>query len=710
MPNPSKIACYLAIDVGGQGCRCALFDAKGYKYHELQAHYPTYYPSPDRVEHHAGEILSAIEALLSAIKNHIEQENISINSCGLACQGATLLCWDKHTLEPLSPVLSWQDTRGKAIAEQASLNNDEWLHITGLHPSAHYGASKFSWCLKHISAVIEANEKHRLQMGPLANYLTQKLTSSQHAYCNPAHLARTQLWDHEKQFWNKKLLDRFSIPIEALPRPSPNRFDYGIIKGIDAPIILVNRDQSAALFSEGKPHKECAYINMGTGIFIQRPVASYSKRHTFGLQQSPCYSDSDGSLQAFEASIHSGLAVKKQLEDAIKQPLTSSLIEEALAEASSANKDRSWQLVTASGLGSPYWLENISSNLSSGTSIAATINSWLNSALYLVRQNLELIDNLLGPARQLIVSGGLSQYDQLCQRLADLSMRPVVRYKDTHATLRGTAYLTADQPESWQANKSNTFMPQSENSLEENYYQWLNGLFNYIPQQQTELIAVSHRGDINSAPENTINAIQLAIQSGIKHIEFDIQIDADGIPVLLHDPNLNRTHGINTTIFSSNSASISKLDNLWSLLDSLSSHNDLHLYIEIKHDSIDHWGIDRVLQAIAPLTTKSIRYTLLARSQTFLATARNLGHVSIGANVRRYDSAEQLNLLKLNPEYLVINHERIPENTKLWPGLWSWMVYEVENAAQARKLQQQGASYMISFNAQQLLCNEALHA
>jgi glycerol kinase len=711
MPNPSKTACYLAIDVGGQGCRCALFDATGHKYHDVQSHYPTYYPAPEQVEHQASDIVSALETLLVAIKDYSEQQNLTITACGLACQGATLLCWDKQTLEPLSPVLSWQDTRGKAIIEQLSLNNDEWHHTTGLHPSPHYGASKFSWCLQHIPAVKKAQEKHQLYMGPLASYLAQKLTGQKQAYCNPAHMARTQLWDYQTQCWHQQLLDQFALPREALPTPCPNRFDYGMLKNIDAPLTLVNRDQSAALFSEGEPCGDYAYINMGTGIFIQRPVVSFHKQHSFGLQLSPCYSDSHHTMQTLEASIHSGMAVKKQLEEAIKQPLTTALIEQALAESSNVDQDSPWQLVTASGLGSPYWREDIRSHLSSNasiaTSITTTINSWLNSALYLIRQNLELIDNLLGPATQLIVSGGLSQYDQLCQRLADLCLRPVVRHEDTHATLRGTAYLTANQPENWQANKSDTFTPQHAHRLEEHYYQWINGLFTYIPQRATKMIAVSHRGDVNRAQENTISGIEYAIKAGIKHIEFDIQIDAKGIPVLLHDPDLNRTHGINATVFSD---SFSTLNNLWALLDALSSHQDLHLFIEIKHDSIEHWGIDKVLKAIEPLTSTSIRYTLLARSQEFLLAVRQQGHVSIGANVRCYNNTEHTKLLKLNPDFLVINHERIPKNAKLWPGLWSWMVYEVENYAQAKKLQRQGASYMISFNAQQLLNSEHQYA
>lgn len=52
---------------------------------------------------------------------------------------------------------------------------------------------------------------------------------------------------------------------------------------------------------------------------------------------------------------------------------------------------------------------------------------------------------------------------------------------------------------------------------------------------------IAHRGASSEAPENTIPAFELAVEQGADAIEFDIQITADGLPVVMHDPTLDRT-------------------------------------------------------------------------------------------------------------------------------------------------------------------------
>lgn len=51
---------------------------------------------------------------------------------------------------------------------------------------------------------------------------------------------------------------------------------------------------------------------------------------------------------------------------------------------------------------------------------------------------------------------------------------------------------------------------------------------------------IAHRGDIE-APENTLPAIERAIEKGYKQIEVDIQFTLDGVCVLLHDNTIDRT-------------------------------------------------------------------------------------------------------------------------------------------------------------------------
>ena len=49
---------------------------------------------------------------------------------------------------------------------------------------------------------------------------------------------------------------------------------------------------------------------------------------------------------------------------------------------------------------------------------------------------------------------------------------------------------------------------------------------------------ISHRGGY---PENTLAGIRLSGEKGLRAVEVDVQFTKDGIPVLLHDPTVNRT-------------------------------------------------------------------------------------------------------------------------------------------------------------------------
>lgn len=50
-----------------------------------------------------------------------------------------------------------------------------------------------------------------------------------------------------------------------------------------------------------------------------------------------------------------------------------------------------------------------------------------------------------------------------------------------------------------------------------------------------------HRGDRSGAPENTIPAFEAAFAGGLAVVETDVQLTADGFPVLLHDETVDRT-------------------------------------------------------------------------------------------------------------------------------------------------------------------------
>ena len=70
----------------------------------------------------------------------------------------------------------------------------------------------------------------------------------------------------------------------------------------------------------------------------------------------------------------------------------------------------------------------------------------------------------------------------------------------------------------------------------------------------------AHRGGSNLAPENTLAALQKAIDQSADYAEIDVAQTKDGIIVVSHDNNLKRISGRDLNIWSSNYVDIKDLD------------------------------------------------------------------------------------------------------------------------------------------------------
>lgn len=103
-----------------------------------------------------------------------------------------------------------------------------------------------------------------------------------------------------------------------------------------------------------------------------------------------------------------------------------------------------------------------------------------------------------------------------------------------------------------------------------------------------EPLIIGHRGASAVAPENTITAFMSAILAGADGIEFDVRLSGDGVPVVIHDDTLYRTHGLRRRVADLTGHELDELGvpSLRELFE-LMAQNELRMCLEIKGSSAE---------------------------------------------------------------------------------------------------------------------------
>lgn len=474
MPSASPAeALYLALDQGGHSSRALVFSADGALIASAQVPVASRSPQPGWVEQDAGELLASLRSALEQVHAALGARAVQVRAAGLATQRSNIVCWDRVSGEALSPALSWQDRRAQHWLEQLSCD-DRWLHArTGLYRSPHYGASKLRWCLDNLSEVQRAAREQRLCCGPLASYLLANLLNEHPCCIDPANAARTLLWNLGARDWDDALLRLFGIDRRHLPCAVPTRHAYGSLPWGDAllPLRILTGDQSAAVFADGRPHADILYINLGTGAFLQRPVATLG-HIPGGLLASIVYADATRAEYVLEATVNgAGSAL-----DWARDHLGIGDVETQLADWLEREGEFPLFLNGIAGLGSPWWRADfVSRFVNEGGSQSepwAQAVAVAESIVFLIVANLERLQSD-APVERIQVSGGLARLDGLCQRLADVSGLPILRSAETEATARGIAWLLADaEGLGWCGGGGLVFTPEANPGCVARYGRW----------------------------------------------------------------------------------------------------------------------------------------------------------------------------------------------------------------------------------------------
>ncbi len=236
---------------------------------------------------------------------------------------------------------------------------------------------------------------------------------------------------------------------------------------------------------------------------------------------------------------------------------------------------------------------------------------------------------------------------------------------------------------------------------------------------------VAHRGYSALYPENTLLAARAAIAAGACGIEFDVQMCADGEFAVIHDDNLQRTCGVDISVFDHSLANLQqysaheatrfaekympeKIPSLQQMLNFIACCRGLIALIEVKEESLAHWGVEQVMTKLCDMISPhSAQCVIISFSEAAIKKVKQCGGIRTGWVLHQYDSAQQKIAVKLQPNFLIC-HQRKINTDEVWQGDWQWILYGVQSAELALAWSERGIAHVETDHVGELLQDELL--
>ena len=458
MDNPLISA--IALDLGTTSIKAALMDRQGNLQHVVTQPAPTIDMHHERYESNA---LDYVEIAGQVLKKCLIQTDNN-PPLGLCSQRSSFLIWDKASGQPVTPLISWQDNRGKSCCDRLHASTDTIHTLTGLRLTAYYFAPKLSVLLRENPAWRARLVKGEWLTGTLDTFLIWRWTHGQYFLTDASMAARTLLMDIHQQQWSAPLCKLFNIPHSILPQIKPS---IGLNLPLDNGMTLQASagDQSAALIASVTGNQTEALVNLGTGGFVIRSLAKDTLAFD-GYLQTLVYQDADHQAQfAIEGTLNSiaaALAPYPVNDCCIADLATNNIF--CLAELS--------------GLGAPYfrndWGIHFSQSISELT-LQQTTALMLEAIIFRIARILEDFHQQ-SPLTKVYLSGGLSELPCLQQGIAQCVAFPVFHMQQKEASLQGIALLASGIRVKDHQYAKKVEIKNGNHALFEKYQRWKNWL------------------------------------------------------------------------------------------------------------------------------------------------------------------------------------------------------------------------------------------
>ena len=417
----------IALDLGSTSIKAGLLDQQGMLTHIVAQPAPHIDADGGRYESDALCYAEIAGQVLAACLAQADNQP----PLGLCSQRSSFLIWEQASGKPVTPLISWQDTRGAETCLALQAQEALITELTGLRLTPYFFAPKLRVVLQQNPQWRERLLRGELLVGTLDTFLVWRWTGGKHYLTDVSMAARTLLMDIRRQQWSPELCDLFGIPLSILPTIHPSS---GLNVRLDNGLILQASlgDQSAALLASVGEAREVALVNLGTGGFVIRYLAA-DRSDADGYLRTLVFQDSSRQTHiAIEGTLNS---IAAALEG---YPVAACRIDEL------ASNDI-YCLAEPSGIGAPYFRKDLGmlgSQPMAHLSQKELAGLLLEAIIFRVARILEEFNQ--GAALQRVyLSGGLSELPCLQQGIAQCVAFDVYKLPQRDASLQGAGMLAA---------------------------------------------------------------------------------------------------------------------------------------------------------------------------------------------------------------------------------------------------------------------------
>lgn len=437
----------IGLDEGTTSARTLIYDLKNNSIVNIvNEKFKQYFPKSGWVEHDANEIWQVMEKTMNEAIKQAKIDSEEIIGIGITNQRESVVAWNKETGESVFPSIVWQCRRTSQYCETIKPSLRKYIKkTTGLIVDPYFSATKIKWLLENNSKVKKLLEQNNLCIGTIDSYITYRLTNGEKFITDTSNASRTMLFNINELCWDKKLLEKFGIPIEILPEVVSNGKELGIAhtKFGDISIGAILGDQQSSLFGQGCFYKGLAKATYGTGCFILSNTGE-TPIHNNKMLSTIAWTINNKTTYALEGSIFNAGTVVNWLIDDLK--ILASNKESSEISYNIQETDGVYFVPAFTGMGAPYWnseARGVICGITRATNKNHIIRAGLESMAYNTCDIIKCMEEENVEIKELHVDGGVSRNDFLMQFQADMLGKKVIKAESSECTVLGVIYLIA---------------------------------------------------------------------------------------------------------------------------------------------------------------------------------------------------------------------------------------------------------------------------